>query len=305
MKKVVITGSNGQLVSDIKECLKNKKDLYDIYCFDRESLDVTDKALLERVFLTIKPDVWIQGASYHVVEEINNNPNIACDVNITSLHHISNLCNKYDTTLINFSTNYVFSGKRMPTAGFDGLEHYNEMDTPDPVNLYGILKFAGEKVVSTTAKKFYNIRVSGLFSKQGSRAKAGKCFPSIILNALDTKGTADVVADQVINLTYTPTAARWIEKMIRQEGDRVYGTYHLVNKDNLTWYDAAKIMAKHLGKEDAIKKITTEDFYTNLQRPLWTPLNPTKLEREFGEGEKIPTFEEDIQNYLKEIGRLQ
>jgi len=92
--------------------------------------------------------------------------------------------------------------------------------------------------------------------------------------------------------------------MIRQEGDRVYGTYHLVNKDNLTWYDAAKIMAKHLGKEDAIKKITTEDFYTNLQRPLWTPLNPTKLERAFGEGEKIPTFEEDIQKYLKEIGRL-
>lgn len=305
MKKVVITGSNGQLVSDIIDQLKKQPDLYELFCFDRESLDVTDKDLLERAFLTIKPDVWIQGASYHVVEEINNNPNIACDVNITSLHHISNLCNQYDTTLINFSTNYVFSGKRMPTVGFDGLEHYNEMDTPNPVNLYGILKFAGEKVVSTTAKKFYNIRVSGLFSKRGSRAKDGKCFPSIILNALDTKGAAEVVADQVINLTYTPTAARWVEKMIRQENKNNYGTYHLVNKDNLTWYDAAKIMAKHLGKEDAIKKITTEDFYTNLSRPKWTPLNPTKLEREFGEGEKIPSFEEDIQNYLKEIGRTK
>ena len=60
-----------------------------------------------------------------------------------------------------------------------------------------------------------------------------------------------------------------------------------------------------VSEEDAIKKITTDDFYTNLSRPKWTPLNPTKFERAFGEGnEKIPTYEEDIQNYLREMGIL-
>ena len=89
-------------------------------------------------------------------------------------------------------------------------------------------------------------------------------------------------------------------------GNSLYGNYHFVNKGNHTWYDAARIMAKYIGQEDAIKKITTDDFYTNLSRPKWTPLNPTKFERAFGEGnEKIPTYEEDIQNYLREMGRIE
>ena len=306
MKKIVVTGSNGQLAKDIVERLREFSLSYRVYDFDRKTLDVTDKDALEKVFKDIDPDVWIQGASYHVVEEINSNPSLAADVNIASLHYIANLCNKHDTTLINFSTNYVFNGRQMPRAGFEGLEHYNEVDTPDPVNLYGILKYAGEKVVSTTAKKYFNVRVSGLFSKQGSRAKNGMCFPSIILATLEKNGYAEVVADQVINLTYTPTAARWLEMMIRKEEENLYGNYHFVNKGNHTWYDAARIMAKYIGQEDAIKKITTDDFYTNLSRPKWTPLNPTKFERAFGEGnEKIPTYEEDIQNYLREMGRIE
>ena len=305
MKKIVVTGSNGQLAADIIDRLKHFSLSYRVFEYNRKSLDVTDKNALEKVFSDVEPDIWIQGASYHVVEEINSNPSIAADVNIASLHYISNLCNKHNTTLINFSTNYVFDGKQMPKIGFDGLEHYNEMDTPNPLNLYGILKYAGEKVVSTTANKYFNVRVSGLFSKQGSRAKNGRCFPSIILAALEKNGYAEVVADQVINLTYTPTAARWIELMIRKEDESNYGTYHFVNRGNHTWYDAAKIMAKYIGQEDAIKKITTDDFYTNLSRPKWTPLNPTKFEREFGGQEKIPTYEEDIQNFLRETGRIE
>jgi len=132
------------------------------------------------------------------------------------------------------------------------------------------------------------------------------CFPSIILATLEKNGYVEVVADQVINLTYTPTAARWLEMMIRKEEQNLYGNYHFVNKGNHTWYDAARIMAKYIGQEDAIKKIKTDDFYTNLSRPKWTPLNPTKFERAFGErNEKIPTYEEDIQNYLREMGRIE
>ena len=153
----------------------------------------------------------------HVVEQINENPKLAADINVTSLHIISNLCNKYNTTLINFSTNYVFDGRRMPDEGFKSLEHYNETDSPNPVNLYGILKYAGEMIVSTTCEKFYNIRVSGLFSSQGSRAKNGKCFPSVILENLEKNGKVFCVNDQIVNLTYTPTAAKWIVKMIQKE----------------------------------------------------------------------------------------
>ena len=307
MKKIVVTGAKGQLVSDlITELSFGSNCDYEIFAFTREELDVTDVEKVSYTFYDIDPDVWIQGASYHVVEEINNNPQLAADINVACLHTISSLCNEYKTTLINFSTNYVFDGTRMPPEGFRTLEHYNENDTPNPVNLYGILKYAGERIVATTCERYYNIRVSGLFSQQGSRAKDGWCFPSIILNELDESNRADVVADQVVNLTYTPTAAKWIEKMIRKESKDVYGLYHLVNRGDVTWFEAAQELASLIGQFEDVYPIDSDDFYTNLQRPLCTPLNPTKLEDTFQDNrdDTIPYLREDLKRYLIKIGRL-
>ena len=307
MKKIIVTGAKGQLVSDVIEELSFGPNCdYEIFAFTKEELDVTDVEKVKHTFDSIDPDFWIQGASYHVVEQINENPKLAADINVTSLHIISSLCNEYDTTLINFSTNYVFDGTRMPLEGFRTLEHYNENDTPNPVNLYGILKYAGEKIVATTCERYYNIRVSGLFSQQGSRAKDGRCFPSIILNELDENNRADVVSDQVVNLTYTPTAAQWIEKMIRKESKDVYGLYHLVNRGDVTWFEAAQEIASLIGQFEDVYPIESDDFYTNLQRPLCTPLNPTKLEDTFQDNrdDTIPYLRDDLEKYLKKIGRL-
>ena len=178
MKEVLISGADGQLVSDIINTLYTPENdrFFNIKAYNRRRLDVTHKLALEVEFARHNPDFFIQGASYHVVEEINKNPKEACNVNIASLHYLTELCNEYNCTLINFSTNYVFSGIK-PMNGdlgdWPGSEHYNENDTPHPVNLYGILKYAGEQVVSSTCEKYYNIRVSGLFGKTGSRAKNG------------------------------------------------------------------------------------------------------------------------------------
>ena len=148
MKTVMVSGADGQLVTDILKTLQ-KEGNFHVVAYNRSRLDVTDKLHLETEFRKINPDFFIQGASYHVVEEINKNPKKACDVNIASLHYLSDLCNEYNCTLINFSTNYVFSGLKPPADDWDELQHYNEMDEPHPVNLYGILKYAGEQVVST------------------------------------------------------------------------------------------------------------------------------------------------------------
>ena len=307
MKKVVVTGAKGQLVSDlINELSFGEHCEYEVFPFTREELDVTNVASIKDTFWDIKPDVWVQGASYHVVEEINKNPQLAADINVASLHTISNWCNEYATTLINFSTNYVFDGREMPLEGFRALEHYNENDTPNPVNLYGILKYTGERVIATTCEKYYNIRVSGLFSEQGSRAKNGRCFPSIILDEIDESGRADVVADQVINLTYTPTAAKWIEKMIRKESKDVYGLYHLVNRGDVTWFECAQEFGALIGQFEDVYPIDSDEFYSNLQRPLYTPMNPTKLEDTFQDDrdDTIPYLRDDLAIYLKKIGRI-
>jgi len=305
MKTVMVSGADGQLVTDILKTLQ-KEGNFHVVAYNRSRLDVTDKLHLETEFREKNPDFFIQGASYHVVEEINKNPKEACDINIASLHYLSDLCNEYDCTLINFSTNYVFSGLKPPADDWDDLQHYNEMDQAHPVNLYGILKYAGEQVVSTNCKKYYNIRVSGLFGKIGSRAKNGMNFPYIIKKNLEISSRADhlepveVVADQIINVGYTVDLAKVIVEMMHQEKVDKYGIYHLVNKGECTWYEVAHEIADILGYgKDKIKPIETKDFYTNLKRPKDTSLNVRKVEKKFGV--EVPTWEDGLRRFFEEI----
>ena len=297
MKTVMVSGADGQLVTDILKTLQ-KEGNFHVVAYNRSRLDVTDKLHLETEFKKINPDFFIQGASYHVVEEINQNPNKACDVNVASLHYLSDLCNEYNCTLINFSTNYVFSGIKPTAEDWDELEHYNEIDETHPVNLYGILKHAGEQVVSTSCEKYFNIRVSGLFGKTGSRAKGGKNFPYIIKENLENNGKVEVVADQIVNVSYTVDLAKVIVEMMKQEVEEKYGLYHLVNKGGCTWYEVAVKIAQVLGyRKDKIKPIETKDFYTNLKRPQDTSLNVWKVENRFGV--KIPRWEDAIERFFK------
>ena len=305
MKKVLISGADGQLVTDIINTLYTPENgmFFNVMAFNRQRLDVTHKLALETEFARYNPDFFIQGASYHVVEEINKNPKEACDVNIASLHYLSDLCNKYNCTLINFSTNYVFSGVKPPAEDWDELQPYTETDIAHPVNLYGILKYAGEQVASAS-EKHYNIRVSGLFGKTGSRAKNGMNFPYIIKKNLELNNRADhhepveVVADQVINVGYTADLARVIVEMMKQESNDKYGLYHLVNKGDCTWYEVAQQIAEILGYgKDKIKPIETADFYTNLKRPKDTSLNVHRVEKVFDV--EIPTWQDALTRFFK------
>ena len=306
MKRVLMSGADGQLVTDIQNTLSTPQNdrFFNVFAFNRQRLDVTHKLALEIEFARYKPDFFIQGASYHVVEQINKNPKEACDVNIASLHYLSDLCNEYNCTLINFSTNYVFSGIKPPSDDCDEFQPYIETDIARPVNLYGILKHAGEQVVSTGCEKYYNIRVSGLFGKTGSRAKKGMNFPYIIKKNLELNNRADhhepveVVADQVINVGYTADLARVIVEMMKQDSNDKYGLYHLVNKGDCTWYEVAKHISNILGYgEDKIKPIETADFYTNLKRPKDTSLNVRRVEKVFDV--EIPTWQDALTRFFK------
>ena len=300
MKRVMVSGANGQLVTDIIKTLE-KEGNFSVISYDRRGLDVRQRVRLEQEFERIKPAFFIQGASYHVVEEINKNPKEACDVNVVSLHYLTDLCNKYNCTLINFSTNYVFSGIK-PMNGdwgdWPGSEHYNENDTPHPINLYGILKYAGEQVISSSCEKYYNIRVSGLFGKTGSRAKNGLNFPYIIKNTLEEKGKAEVVADQIINIGYTVDIAKVVVEMMKKDNN--YGLYHLVNQGECTWYEVAKEIATTLDfPEECIIPTETKDFYTNLKRPKDTSLNIWKIQNRFGI--KVPSWPNALRRFFSEI----
>ena len=94
--------------------------------------------------------------------------------------------------------------------------------------------------------------------------------------------------------------------MIHKESDDVYGLYHLANRGDVPWYEAAQEMASLIGEFENVYPIESNEFYTNLQRPIWTPLNPTKLEDTFQDDrdDTIPYLREDLEKYLTKIGRI-
>jgi dTDP-4-dehydrorhamnose reductase len=300
MKKVLVTGTNGQLVTDIIVHLTNVGD-YKIHSYDRKGCDVTDYSKMTELFELHKPDIYIHGPSVHNVEHIGDDIDNACRVNLGSLYEASKLCNNYDTTLVNFSTNYVHSGK--PTYSYTNLGGYLKDDPPEPVNVYGITKAAGERIVSQTCKKFYNIRVAGLFGSTGSRAKNNDNFIYVILRGLNSLNCpVNVVNDQTLNVTYTKDAAKIIETIFAKESP--FGIYHVVNKGIVTWYDVAKFVAETMGySSKRVVPITTTDFYSKINRPLHTALSLRDTEQLLEI--EIPSWQSGVVRFLREVGEIK
>lgn len=300
MKKVLVTGCRGQLVTDLISHLIIKPDKYDVYHYDREGCDVTNYDKFSEIFYQHEPDIYIHGPSVHNVEEIHKDINKACEVNIGSLLVASNFCNTCDTTLVNFSTNYVHNGIAQHT--YIQFEGYLKTTPAEPVNIYGITKIAGERIVSQTCKKYYNIRVSGVFGKTGSRAKNNDNFIYVILRGLEKNGKVEVVNDQTLNVTYTRDAANIIETIL--DKTPTPGIYHAVNKGVVTWYDVAKFVAETMGYDSSqVKPITTKDFYSDINRPKDTALSLRDTETKLNID--IPTWQSGVVRFLREIGEIR
>jgi dTDP-4-dehydrorhamnose reductase len=299
MKKVLITGCRGQLVTDlIDKIISTKK--YDLSVYDRKTCDVTNYGRLAELFAQHDPDFYVHGPSVHNVEEIGLDINKACEVNIGSLLVASKLCNLHEATLVNFSTNYVHNGK--PSHRYATMDGYLYDEPAEPVNVYGITKAAGERIVSHTAKNYYNIRVSGVFGKTGSRAKNNDNFIYVILRGLREEGEVKVVNDQTLNVTYTKDACNIIETMFEQLP--VPGTYHAVNKGVVTWYDVAKFVAESMGlSSKRVVPITTEEFYSDINRPMHTALSLRDTEQSLGI--EVPSWQSGVVRFLREVGEIK
>ena len=285
---------NGQLMSDLIEVFK-KTDKYEIFEYSRGMWDVTNYGESHKIFQTIQPDIYFHGASKHVVDDILHDPKEACDVNIASIIQLSKLCNQYNATFVHFSTNYVFSGENK-------CRPYQESDKPNPINVYGVTKYAGEQVLEQVCKKYYNFRVSGLFGKTGSRAKNNMNFPYIILKEIESSSEISrFVSDQYLSFAYTIDVAETIEKVFSYEME--YGTYHIVNRDGTTWYDFAKYMYRLLDCKKEIFPIKGDIFFNaSSDRPRYTVLDSKLF---YDDRFHIPIWKNAIERFLIEVAVLK
>lgn len=276
---VVVTGASGQLGQSIKHIAETYKQVDFIYT-DADEADITDPVKLKALFKKYTPDFCINAAAYTAVDKAESEHETAYNINAEGPKNLAEVCNEFDTALIHISTDFVFDGKKK--------EPYTEGDMTNPLGVYGETKRDGELVIQNTAKKYYILRTSWLYSQFGNN------FMKTMLRLAEQRDSLGVVSDQ----TGTPTHAVDLAKAIMQiitSGKEAYGLYHFSNEGVANWYDFAKQIFKINNVVIDLKPILTSAYPTPAKRPEYSVLSKQKIKDTFGI--TINKWEESLEQY--------
>jgi len=266
MINVLVTGSNGQLASCIKDRAKEDLGLHFIYT-DYQDLDICNLNDVEEFFKTNqKIDYCINCAAYTAVDKAEEDVNKAFEINAQGAKNLALICNEQDTVLIHVSTDFVFDGSK--------TEPYIETDIANPISVYGASKLKGEVEIQKTHKKHFIIRTSWLYSEHGNN------FMKTMLRLAETRDEFSVVSDQIGSPTYAGDLAEVLIKIVLSSS-KAYGLYHFSNTGEISWYDFAVEIFKQFGKIIEVQPIKTKDYPTLAQRPKYSVLDTTKFQKEF------------------------
>ena len=279
--KVALIGANGQLGSDLKKTLPSNIKLFPL---TRKELDVTLESNIKTVLEKLKPNLVINTSAYVKVDKAEEEPDEAFKVNSIGIKYLVETCKELNITLVHISTDYVFDGKKLNIK-----EPYYEDDIPNPLNIYGISKLAGEIIIKNYLDKFYIIRVASLFGKAGASGKEGN-FVYTILNKAKKGEPIKVVNDIFMSPTYTYDAAKEIWRIILEE--KFYGIYHVTNKGFCSWYEFAVKILEIANIRADIKPISHTELKMKAKRPLWSPLGSKK-------GIELPPWQEALERFIK------
>tara|TARA_B110000037_G_scaffold101784_1_gene118689 strand:- start:94 stop:966 length:873 start_codon:yes stop_codon:yes gene_type:complete len=268
--RVLITGSNGQLGSEIKELATNYKKV-DFIFKDLPELDICNFKALQAFIIDHKINAVINCAAYTAVDKAEEESIIATKVNYEGVLNIVNALAKVNGKLIHISTDYVFDG--------DHFLPYKELDPVSPIGVYGETKRAGELAVLKSAIDSVVIRTSWLYSSYGNN------FVKTMLRLGIQKENLGVIFDQVGTPTYARDLAKTCLEILTGVNSAKISKngnlYHYSNEGVASWYDFA-VAIMEFGKVDCqVKPIQTKDYPTLAKRPHFSVLNKTKIKTDF------------------------
>lgn len=284
MTKVLILGAKGNLGQQLVKVFAQGNE---VLGWDKSEIDITDRELILRKISEIGPELVINAAAYNAVDKCEDNDEeyeVAKRINIDGPKFLAEICLKIGATLVHYSTNYVFDGKKK--------SGYNETDEPGPLNRYGKTKFHGEKRIlelSGQGLKWYLIRTSKLFGPRGESAMAKPNFFDIILDQVKNKSELEVVDDEVSCFTYSPDLAQATQELV--QADKGYGIYHLMNSGACTWYEAAVELLKIAKPKVKVLPIHRDKLLQPAKRPKYSVLLNTKLPQ-------LRDYKEALREYL-------
>lgn len=260
--KVAIIGANGQLGSDLMDVLSKQ---HEVTGLNHVDIEITDIDNVNNVLGSIKPDIILNTAAYHVVPEAEKFPDKAFQINGSAVLNLARFSQDNGVKLLHYSTDYVFDGKKTTP--------YTEEDCPNPLNVYANTKLSGEQFALNYCDQAYVVRVSGIYGKVPCRAKGGN-FVTTMLKLAKEKPEVRVVNDEYLTPTPTIEIAKTTAALIQTDA---FGLYHMSCEGEVSWYEFAKIIWDVLKLETPLFSASVKDFPVVVKRPFYSVMENKKL----------------------------
>ncbi|MCR5687555.1 MAG: dTDP-4-dehydrorhamnose reductase [Lachnospiraceae bacterium] len=246
MKKIIVTGSNGQLGRAIN-ALSAQTDGYELVNTDYgisgiRDLDITDLDGVLSLFREVRPYAVINCAAHTNVDACEVQVDAAYKINAIGPRNLAIAASETGSRLVHISTDYVFSG--------DGTRPYTEFDAPAPKAMYGITKLAGEEFVRQFAREFFIIRTAWLYGD-------GRNFVKTMLRLSETHDEVSVVSDQIGSPTSADELAKAIFALLPTEN---YGLFHGTCEGFCSWADFTKEIFALAGVGTRVNPVTSAQY---------------------------------------------
>ena len=286
--RVLVTGSKGQLGSEIRDLYTNYENIEFIFK-DLPELDISNINSLNSFIIDQNINAVINCAAYTAVDKAEKNIELAERVNSIGVSNLVKVLDKVNGKLIHISTDYVFDGTNsLP---------YKESDPVSPIGVYGKTKRAGELVVINSKIDAIIIRTSWLYSSYGNN------FLKTMIRLGKDKELINVISDQIGTPTYAKNLAKaCLDILSISNSERISKKgkiYHYSNKGITSWYDFAVLIMELAKLNCKVNPILTKDYSTLAKRPHYSVLNKEKIKTDFNID--IPNWKESVKECINKL----
>jgi len=276
--RILVTGKNGQVGRSIQKLvntdtkLDNNQSSNDFIFVGREELDLSSESNISHYFNNNKFDIIINCAAYTQVDKAEQEAELANQINHLAVKQLASIANEQKARLIHISTDYVFDG--------ESDKPFTETDIPNPINIYGRTKLAGEKaLLKLMPTNSIIIRASWLYSEYGNN------FVKVMLKLGKKQDKLSVVSDQIGSPTYATDLSNVILEIIKHKNFRDVGQttqiYHYSNEGKISWYEFTNEIFRIEKIECEVNPITSQQYPTPAKRPRNTLINMDKIVKVF------------------------
>jgi dTDP-4-dehydrorhamnose reductase len=263
--KILVTGSNGQLGSDLRDLAASYPQNEFVFT-DVAELSITDRDAVNSFFANERPAYLVNCAAYTAVDKAESEKPLSDEINGTAVGILASACQEHGTRFIHISTDYVFNG--------EASSPLKETDQVDPVNAYGASKLLGEQLAIQNNPSVIIIRTSWVYSFYG------KNFVKTMMRLMSEKQSLGIIDDQLGSPTYAADLAEAIMQII-SSGKWEQGIYNYSNDGVTSWFDFANEIKHQIGSNCIVHPLTTEQFPTPAKRPKYSVLDKSKIQHTF------------------------